>query len=80
MNASTPLIIYASGFVVVLVGTWLSLGSEPTAHGQIVGRQFGCLLAVFWPLALAYGVGFGIGFAGFKAWQGAKALVAKVRS
>lgn len=69
MTLSTVLTIYAIGFATVIAAMWLALRKEPTAHGQIVGTQMGCLLALLWPLALVYGVIFGIGFAGVKAWQ-----------
>jgi len=48
------LAIYAAVAIAIFVAFKLSLRSEPTAHGQIVGAQIGFWLAVLWPLALAY--------------------------
>jgi hypothetical protein len=46
--------IYVGVAIAIYAAVLLSLRSEPTAHGQIVGRQMGCLLAVFWLPFLAY--------------------------
>ena len=46
------LIAYVAGVFLIVVLTRLVLRSEPMAHGQIVGTQIGCLVALFWPVAL----------------------------
>ena len=38
----------------IVVGTLIALRGEPTAHGQIVGFQVGCILAVLWPIAIPW--------------------------
>ncbi len=56
--------VYLPVAAVILLLVRLSLRSEPTAHGQIVGRQLGLILAIFWPLVLIWiaivGVRFGL--------------------
>lgn len=48
------IIAYIVGFVAITVAVRLMLRSEPTAHGQIVGRQVGCIIAALWPVALPW--------------------------
>jgi hypothetical protein len=40
------------GFLLLQLLTRLLLRHEPTAHGQIVGRQIGRIVGLFWPVAL----------------------------
>lgn len=46
--------IYVGVFLLIQVATSVLLRSEPTAHGQIMGRQVGCGLGLVWPIALPY--------------------------
>ncbi len=48
------IILYLAGFAAIMVLTRLSLRSEPTAHGQIVGRQMGFIVGLFWPIAIPW--------------------------
>lgn len=48
--------VYVTGFILIQLLTKLSLRSEPTAHGQIVGHQIGCIVGLLWPLVPFYAV------------------------
>ena len=50
----TAIGIYVAVFVLLQILTKLALRGEPTAHGQIVGRQIGCIVALFWPIAVPF--------------------------
>ena len=65
----TWLAIYAAGFVAINVLAWLSLRSEPTDHGRIVGRQIGCAAAVLWPIFVPYIVIVGGGYLAVLGWR-----------
>lgn len=54
MSAGEILGIWLAGFVIIQIAVRLMLKSEPTAHGQIVGRQFGCIIGLVWPIALPW--------------------------
>lgn len=54
MTGSLILLIWVGMGTLIWCLTLASLRNEPTAHGQIVGRQLGLALAIMWPIALAY--------------------------
>lgn len=47
-------LFWLAGFVLVMVLVAIALKTEPTAHGQIAGRQIGCVIAVVWPIAVPF--------------------------
>lgn len=47
-------LIWLAGFIAIQVAGRWSLRSEPTTHGQIVGRMAILVISVFWPVALAF--------------------------
>ena len=48
------LVVYVAVAAAIIRLVRWSLCGEPTAHGQIVGTQIGCLIAMLWPLALPF--------------------------
>lgn len=62
------LLLYGIGFALIVGAVHWSLRKEPTAHGQIVGRQMGCLVALLWPIALPWFALVGIAVLVSKAW------------
>ena len=51
------LLVYVAGLIGIVMLVRIALKNEPTAHGQIVGRQVGCIVAVLWPIAVPLLIG-----------------------
>lgn len=50
----TLLLIYAIGAVIVFLLGLSQIGSEPTAHGQIIMMQYLIAGTLLWPLAVPF--------------------------
>lgn|GEM_PF-1258943 len=55
-------------FVVAYLG-WGAISREPTSHGQAVLLPIGCVIVIFWPLALVWVLGVGIIVALAHVWR-----------
>lgn len=53
-TAGAAVLIWLIGFIVITVLVQFGLRSEPTAHGQSVGTQIGCIAALLWPIVLPW--------------------------
>lgn len=69
MMISELAIAYLIGLVAVVVLVQWAISGEPTAHGQIVGTQIGCLIALVWPLALLWFALIGAGHLVRQGWS-----------
>jgi uncharacterized oligopeptide transporter (OPT) family protein len=58
--AGTLFTIYLVGVGLIWVCAIVAVRAEPTTHGQSILIPMGCALGIFWPLALAYMLFFGL--------------------
>mgnify|MGYP000740057735 CR=1 FL=1 len=52
--------VYLVGFLLINILVRRGLRDVPAAHGQIVGTQIGCIVAIAWPVAIPALLAFAI--------------------